>query len=381
VVPAPTTATVGVTNYYVSQTINNCESDRALLQVTVNPKVEASLAASKLDVCTEEEVMITLTGTAPNTATYTWNFNGASEVTGTNDAGPYTVKWSSEGTKLVTVTVANLNCSDTASVLINVDPSPVAYFELVPDACLNERVQVKTDWYQTQVPQFNWTFDGAQVQEGSGAGPYMIYWNGSGNKVVSLTLTGLNCPSATYRDTISIHQPEAKIESISTTDICTADSILFTAQPGLDYQYKWSPELYFGNSKLATGISAWARVRKEGYAYLQVWDRWGCSATDSVLMQPRSCCEVFLPNAFSPNGDGKNDVFRMVTRGNQEISSFIVVNRWGIVLFETADQHEGWDGTYKGEAQDIGTYKYYLKYKCADSKEMTEMKGDVILLR
>lgn len=57
------------------------------------------------------------------------------------------------------------------------------------------------------------------------------------------------------------------------------------------------------------------------------------------------------------------------------------MDRWGKRVFESVNQNEGWDGTFNGEAQDMGTYKYYLKYRCADSKEMVEMKGDVILLR
>ena len=81
------------------------------------------------------------------------------------------------------------------------------------------------------------------------------------------------------------------------------------------------------------------------------------------------------------NGDGKNDVFRMVTKGNQQISVFQVMDRWGKRVFETVNQHEGWDGSYNSEPQDLGTYQYYLRYKCADSGETVEMKGDVILVR
>ena len=119
----------------------------------------------------------------------------------------------------------------------------------------------------------------------------------------------------------------------------------------------------------------------ESAVWLTVRDRWGCESTDSLLVTTKSCCEVFLPNAFTPNGDGKNDVFRMVTKGHQELSVFQVMDRWGKRVFETLDQQEAWDGTFNGEAQDIGTYHYYLRYRCADSKEIVEMKGEVILLR
>ncbi len=88
-----------------------------------------------------------------------------------------------------------------------------------------------------------------------------------------------------------------------------------------------------------------------------------------------------MPNTFTPNGDGKNDVFRIMTKGNQELSSFIIMDRWGKRVFETVNQYEAWDGSYNGEPQDIGTYNYFLRYRCTGSKEIMEMKGDVILLR
>ena len=180
-------------------------------------------------------------------------------------------------------------------------------------------------------------------------------------------------------DTINIHHPVAKVMSQSSADICSSDSVMFTAQPGLDYQYEWLPTTYFGEE--SNSLSMWGIVRKAGYVWLNVTDRWGCKATDSVLLQPKSCCEVFMPNTFTPNGDGKNDVFRMVTQGNHEISVFMIMDRWGKRVFESINQYEAWDGSFNGEAQDMGTYQYYLRFRCADSQEIVEMKGDVILLR
>ena len=148
----------------------------------------------------------------------------------------------------------------------------------------------------------------------------------------------------------------------------------------MDYSYQWSPAIYFAQDQ-ATGLSAWGRMRSSGQVVLTVTDRWGCQSSDSMAIETKVCCEVFLPNAFTPNGDGKNDVFRIVTKGNQQIGVFQVMDRWGKRVFETVNREEGWDGTFNGEAQDIGTYQYYLKYRCADSNETIEMKGDVILLR
>jgi gliding motility-associated-like protein len=376
--PIPTTADTGVQEYYVSQTINGCEGDRALIRVTVNPKVEASIAVSNDKACTGELVTITFTGNGPGTSTYNWDFDGANDVTGTG-AGPYIASWDSEGDKTVTVTITNLNCSATASINVNVQSRPKAHFDIQKDICQDEIARVQVDYDLMDYPQFVWNFFDAEVLDGSGYGPYSIKWNSTGLHYISLQLTGINCPSELFFDTISVHKPVAKVMHLSTNDICTADSVLFTAQAGLDYKYEWLPAVYFGDNN--GSLSAWGVVQKAGYITLNVTDRWGCVSSDSLMLEPKNCCEVFLPNTFTPNGDGKNDVFRMVTQGNQELSSFIIVDRWGKRVFETINQYEAWDGSYNGEAQDMGTYHYYLRYRCAGTKEIMEMKGDVILLR
>jgi gliding motility-associated-like protein len=378
VTPTVSTADTGVFDYYVSQTVNGCESDRALLRVTVNPKVVADFSTDKDTVCDSYPLVVTFTGIAPQGATYDWSFDGATEVTGSG-AGPYTVIWEDKGTKTITLTVTNLNCTSTLTKTVTVLETPDPNFAIQPDACVNEEVRVQAAYNQMDLPGYNWNFGDAVVMEGSGYGPYTLKWTTTGQKVISMSLTNIPCPSLPHYDTINIHEPVAKIMNQSSTEICSSDSVLFTAQPGLDYQYQWTPAGYF--TEESNNMSMWGAIKSKGYVTLTVTDRWGCKQSDSVLVEPKSCCEVFLPNTFTPNGDGRNDVFRMVTKGNQEISVFIIMDRWGKRVFESINQYEGWDGSYNGEAQDMGTYQYYLRYRCADSKEIVEMKGDVILLR
>jgi gliding motility-associated-like protein len=103
-------------------------------------------------------------------------------------------------------------------------------------------------------------------------------------------------------------------------------------------------------------------------------------------VQTESCCRVFFPNAFSPNGDRVNEVFRPVTRGNHEVRTFRIINRWGQVVYESQDEHTGWDGTYNGKQQDMGTYYYYFAYKCGEGggdapNQQFEEKGEFLLMR
>ncbi|HEY1040228.1 MAG TPA: PKD domain-containing protein, partial [Bacteroidia bacterium] len=88
---------------------------------------------------------------------------------------------------------------------------------------------------------------------------------------------------------------------------------------------------------------------------------------------------VFVPNTFSPNADGTNDVLYVRSNFVTELY-FAVYNRWGEMVFETTDIKKGWDGIYKGMKSDPGVFGYYLKYKCNNGEESFR-KGNVTLIR
>lgn len=89
---------------------------------------------------------------------------------------------------------------------------------------------------------------------------------------------------------------------------------------------------------------------------------------------------VDVPNAFSPNGDGMNDI--LYVRGyGVESMEFKVFNRWGELVYESYDINNGWDGTYKSKAQEMEVYVYTLQARFLDGTETGIRKGNVTLLR
>ena len=113
-----------------------------------------------------------------------------------------------------------------------------------------------------------------------------------------------------------------------------------------------------------------------------VWvvvDKDGCSGNDTILLNEFPRCILAVPNAFSPNGDGKNDV--LYVRGNGFLEfELMIFNRLGEMVFKTSDTSVGWDGTYKGKAQEVDVYMYVLKGRCADGENVMT-KGNITLLR
>jgi gliding motility-associated-like protein len=88
----------------------------------------------------------------------------------------------------------------------------------------------------------------------------------------------------------------------------------------------------------------------------------------------------YIPNAFSPNGDGLNDVLKAIPAGISSTSYFTIFNRWGQPIFSTADLSVGWDGTYKGKKQPAGTYVWMIK-GTARNGQLIEMTGTVQVIR
>jgi gliding motility-associated-like protein len=109
--------------------------------------------------------------------------------------------------------------------------------------------------------------------------------------------------------------------------------------------------------------------------------RWQPCA-DEVYMPPSAiepCIDLFLPDAFSPNNDGQNDV--LYVRGNCiKTMDFIIFDRWGNKLFESESVSVGWDGTYMGKPMNTGTYVYYLHATMYDGSTL-EKHGNITLVR
>ena len=105
----------------------------------------------------------------------------------------------------------------------------------------------------------------------------------------------------------------------------------------------------------------------------------GCKATDTIKINVFIGPTCYVPNAFSPNADGNNDIFRAVPVGIN-IEYFRVFNRYGEVVYETSRFLTGWDGMYKGKPQPVGAYVWVFKGKDRKGREIVN-KGTVMLVR
>lgn len=129
------------------------------------------------------------------------------------------------------------------------------------------------------------------------------------------------------------------------------DFEILNAGKGFD-TYKWTP----------TGdTTQWIIVEKAGSHYVVVSDFRGCTGADETVVESRCPVSIFIPNAFSPNGDGINDIFKPILTNvvDYEISIF---NRWGEKVFYSENPEKGWDGFIQGKKASNGVYLYILNY-------------------
>jgi gliding motility-associated-like protein len=88
-----------------------------------------------------------------------------------------------------------------------------------------------------------------------------------------------------------------------------------------------------------------------------------------------------MPSAFTPNGDGRNDLFRVPPSLSIKITAFAVYDRWGARVFYTTDSGAGWDGTLGGQPQPSGTYVWMIEYSDLLTHKTAQGKGTVVLIR
>jgi gliding motility-associated-like protein len=131
--------------------------------------------------------------------------------------------------------------------------------------------------------------------------------------------------------------------------------------------YNWSPSYGLNNPDIANPIAV---LDKDMTYRLTLTTPEGCEGTDDIFIKAYQGPEIYVPSGFTPNGDGKNDVLRVIPVGMKEFHYFKVFNRWGQMVFASANEKFGWDGTINGLKQTTATYIWMA--------EMVDFKGNVV---
>ena len=152
---------------------------------------------------------------------------------------------------------------------------------------------------------------------------------------------------------------------------------------GQSYSYHWSPEDLID----CVGCEdIEVMTDRDTFLVLNVEDKFGCQMNDTLQLRKIDRCPsllegVYIPNIFSPNEDGTNDVFKIEAPLVEKIEGFKIFDRWGEKLFVSGGSDIAWDGTFLGKRLPPGVYVYVIDIRCELNGEIISTWGDITLIR
>jgi gliding motility-associated-like protein len=187
------------------------------------------------------------------------------------------------------------------------------------------------------------------------------------------------CPK-TARDSVFIKVlPEIKAFAGNDTSIVTAQPLQLNASGGTSYE--WAPAFNLSSTTTNNPIATFYEPVNVIRYTVRVYNEAGCYDSAFITIRVfQSEPIIFIPNAFTPDNDGKNDILRPIAVGVARIEYFRIYNRWGTKVFETSQNGRGWDGKINGLEQGTQTYVWEVKATDYKSKPYVQ-KGTVTLIR
>ncbi len=248
------------------------------------------------------------------------------------------------------------NCLAVENVTITVVPRPTVNAGNDTVICYNATAQLNA---QTNGTSFTWSSSSSLSDPGV-LNPIATPANTT-SYVLTVTDNTSGCPKPSY-DTVTVTVlPKVNAFAGNDTVIIASLPLQLKATGGVSYQ--WSPATNLSNPNIA-GPIATLDGNPEYVTYMvTAFDQAGCFDTSSITIRVyKTGPEIFVPTGFTPNGDGRNDVFRPIYIGMKEIDYFRVYNRWGNLIYShNKSDGQGWDGTIRGLKQNTGTFIWMVR--------------------
>jgi gliding motility-associated-like protein len=356
----------GTFNYTVTGTdaVSGCTSE-ATVSLTVHPTPVVTASSDDLEVCFGDAM--TLTGGGAET--YSWDHGAIDGVPFT--PGPI-------GTTVYTVTgTSEFGCTATASISIDIiDCEPVdADFFFDNNICVGDCITLTDSSIGTTIVSYEWDFDGAVDPTTSTLQNPTVCFNTVGIYNISLTITSLYGQVSTETKTLTVNALPIISTQLDTIIELGGEANLIATCPS-DGAYSWSPTQYVDCPDC--GITTTSPEDSTMYTVTFI-DENGCKDQDQVMVLVNFIKGVGLPTAFTPNGDGANDILFIKGVGLAAVS-LVIYNRYGEVVFQTTDQNIGWDGTFKGREENPGVFTWVLQYDFITGDRGMQ-KGNTTLIR
>ncbi|MEO8591211.1 MAG: PKD domain-containing protein [Flavobacteriales bacterium] len=332
----------------IAENLNGC-SDTTTAQVVAFPLPLASFSLSQNESC-YSPVTIQTINASQGAISYDWDL-GNSQTSVLNQP---TITFDEPGTYTVQLVATNqYGCTSSHAVDFTVHPTPVAGFTVAPDpACVGYPVI----FTNTSINAFayGWLFGDATASQADG--PLHTYAS-PGTYTVTLIATGVaGCADTLTVDPGVVVNPSPFADFTSDTLSSVANAIQFSNLSQGAQSYMWD----FDDGETSDEIHPLHLFPADGGGYtvcLVAVNQFSCPDTICKFQPVRGDPVIFVPNTFTPNGDGRNEIFLPILNGFEGWNyRLLVFDRWGSVIHETRDRAEGWDGSVHGTQAQIDVY-------------------------
>ena len=364
----PDKVSVSGTYYIVGTSATGCTSAPTAVKVTINPLPVASIVApAQTAICDRSTISLTARGGT----SYQWLLNGAA-IAGARDsiyaasqAGSYEVN------------VIALGCTSKVAAPVNLSliKASVPKFSN-SSTCLDVPVSFFNETTDTSSVNFIWNFGDGQTS--TLVNPVYTYKR-SGAFVVKLRVTPKLCSSLSdsISKNITVDVPPLGIkypDVLAVKNKATPLSARFIAN---GYSYLWMPSTGLNNGAIQKPVF---NASQEQLYRVRLTSPGGCITMDTVKVSVYDSSDIFVPKAFSPNNDGKNDKLQPFLVNITTLKFFRVYNRWGQLMFQSTDSRQGWDGMYNYKPQPLETYTWIAEGIDGNGTTIFR-KGQTVLIR
>lgn len=262
-------------------------------------------------------------------------------------------------------------CESKDQVKISVAPYPPAFAGNDTTVCIGRNAQIAA----TGGSIYSWS-PAIYLSDPSIANPRVI--QPASNIVYTVTVRDtLGCTKA-IRDSVLVRVIQAFQVDAGPQDTSMVEGETIQLNAMGAHSYLWSPGTWLSATTIPNPI---ASPDDDIKYYLTGTDQFGCTGRDSIRIRLfRLDPDMYVPTAFTPNGDGNNDVIRPILLGMKSLTYFKVYNRFGELVFYTTEKEKGWDGIYKGKPQDPATFVWVAEGVTFKGQRKTK-KGFVVLIR
>ncbi|MCW5907638.1 MAG: PKD domain-containing protein [Chitinophagales bacterium] len=348
-------------------------ADTTFAQITViNDSVTAAFQLNLLNAC-DSNLVIDLVNQSVNALTYLWDFGDGTTSTQFNESHTYTIP----GSYTVTLIVTDTNrCHpvDTFSRVVSLLPNALAAFT-ANNVCKGTAVQFTN--LGNPNAQYLWSFGNGTFSNMYSPSHLYLQPGVYNVRLVIIDTASCDLTDTAYASIEIFEQPIAGFNVMK-------DTFRFGTPVTFYNNSIYYSELFwdFGDGNTAYNELTPVHTYDKNIEWIEICiTAWNEQCADTY------CRSIFIdysaligvPNAFSPNGDGINDVVKVEGKGIVELT-FRIFNRWGEKVFETSDKNQGWDGYYKGMLQEMDVYTYAVVAKLINGKEVP-LKGNITLLR